>query len=257
MSRQPGVVCEDKFLLYKLHPGEDFDFFPLLTPLIETMKEWDAPSFKSPLRCAKREVFSLRTSLLAGAAAAAPESVIRRFAHVGDGALNVPPSTEKLGRQPQKARSVRLHMQVIAFSLPSPAGKTGAATADPPCRECRLRPSPKGLGRAKRRGCGDCVLPSSAPGSGRPRSPAEMSFFGVYLSNQHNVGVDQRRGEVPSFAVSIRGIPKGGRNRNLPPLWRAFSFCPLSLCTGKEKMDRETPKSRSKEKTAYRARIRD
>ena len=42
-----------------------------------------------------------------------------------------------------------------------------------------------------------------------------MSFFGVYLSNQHNVGVNQRRGEVPSFVVSIRGIPKGGRNRNL------------------------------------------
>ena len=49
---------------------------------------------------------------------------------------------------------------------------SGAAAADPPCRKCRLRPSPKGLGRAKRRGCGDCVLPSSAPGSGRPQSPA-------------------------------------------------------------------------------------
>ena len=64
-----------------------------------------------------------------------------------------------------------------ALDVPSPAGKTGAATA----------------------------------------APAEMSFFGVYLSNQHNDRVDLRRGEVPSFAVSIRGIPKGGRNRNLPP----------------------------------------
>ena len=34
---------------------------------------------------------------------------------------------------------------------------------------------------------------------------------------RHNDRVNQRRGEVPSFAVSIRGIPKGGRNRNLPP----------------------------------------
>ena len=69
-------------------------------------------------------------------------------------------------------------MQVIASSLSRPpAGKTGAATA----------------------------------------APAEMSFFGVYLSNLHNDREDQRRGEVPSFAVSIRGIPKGGRNRNLPP----------------------------------------
>jgi hypothetical protein len=47
MSRQPGVVCEDKFLLYKLHLGEDFDFFPLLTPLIETMKEGLIPSFNT------------------------------------------------------------------------------------------------------------------------------------------------------------------------------------------------------------------
>ena len=46
--------------------GEDFDFFPLLTPLIETMKEGDTPSFKSPLRCAKREAFFLRTSFPAG-----------------------------------------------------------------------------------------------------------------------------------------------------------------------------------------------
>ena len=106
-------------------------------------------------------------------------------------------------------------MQVIASSLSRPpAGKTGAAAADPPCRKCRLRPSPKGLGRAKRRGCGDCVLPSSAPGSGRPRSPAEMSFFGVYLSNQHNVGVNQRRGEVPSFVVSRMG--SRGREIEIP-----------------------------------------
>ena len=32
--------------------GEDFDFFPLLTPLIETMKEGDTPSFDSPRHCA-------------------------------------------------------------------------------------------------------------------------------------------------------------------------------------------------------------
>ena len=133
--------------------GEDSDFFPLLTPLIETMKEGHIPSFKSPLRCAKREVFSLRTSLPAGA-------------------------------------------------------------ADPPCRECRLRPSPKGLGRAKRRGCGDCVLPSSAPGSGRPRSPAEMPFRGDNLSIWYNDRVDQRRGEVPSFVVSRMG--SRGREIEIP-----------------------------------------
>ena len=39
--------------------GEDFDFFPLLTPLIETMKEGDTPSFKTPLHCAEREAFFL------------------------------------------------------------------------------------------------------------------------------------------------------------------------------------------------------
>ena len=77
--------------------GEDFDFFPLLTPLIETMKEGDTPSFKSPLRCAKREVFSLRTSLPAGAAAAAPECVIRQFAHTG--------TASSLSRPPQENRS--------------------------------------------------------------------------------------------------------------------------------------------------------
>ena len=39
--------------------GEDFDFFPLLTPLIETMKEGDTPSFKTPLRCAGLKAFCL------------------------------------------------------------------------------------------------------------------------------------------------------------------------------------------------------
>jgi hypothetical protein len=42
-----------------------------------------------------------------------------------------------------------------------------------------------------------------------------MPFSGDNLSIRYNDKVDQRRGEVPSFAVSIRGIPKGGRNRNL------------------------------------------
>ena len=73
-----------------------------------------------------------RHSRQGGSAAAATESAIRRFAHVGDGALDVPPSTEKLGRQPQKARSVRLHMQVIAFSLPSPRGENRCGD----CRTC-------------------------------------------------------------------------------------------------------------------------
>ena len=141
------------------------------------------PSFDPPCRRTGSRLSPLN-GISAGAAVAAPESAIRRFTPVWDGVL----------------------------TLPSPRRETGAA--NPPCRECRLRPSPKGLGRAKRRGCGDCVLPSSAPGSGRPRSPAEMSFFGVYLSNQHNDRVDQRRGEVPSFAVSIRGIPKGERERH-------------------------------------------
>ena len=36
-------------------------------------------------------------------------------------------------------------------------------------------------------------------------------------SSCRNVGVNQRRGEVPSFVVSIRGSFEGGRNRNLPP----------------------------------------
>ena len=48
-------------------------------------------------------------------------------------------------------------------------------------------------------------------------APAEMPFSGDNLSIPYDDRVDQRRGEVPSFAVSIRGIPKGGRNRNLPP----------------------------------------
>ena len=66
-------------------------------------------------------------------------------------------------------------------------------------------------------------------------APAEMSFFGVYLSNQHNVGVDQRRGEVPSFAVSIRGIPKGGRNRNLPPFGVLSLFVHFLFARAKRK----------------------
>ena len=65
--------------------------------------------------------------------------------------------------------------QVIALSTSRPpAGKTGAATA----------------------------------------APAKISFFGVYLSNQHNVGVDQRRGEVPSFVVSRMG--SRGREIEIP-----------------------------------------
>ena len=43
-----------------------------------------------------------------------------------------------------------------------------------------------------------------------------------------NGGVNQRRGEVPSFVVSIRGSFEGGRNRNLPPsnavLFATFSW---------------------------------
>ena len=66
-------------------------------------------------------------------------------------------------------------------------------------------------------------------------APAEMSFFGVYLSNQHNVGVDQRRGEVPSFAVSIRGIPRGGRNRNLPPFGVLSLFVHFLFARAKRK----------------------
>ena len=62
-----------------------------------------------------------------------------------------------------------------------------------------------------------------------------MSFFGVYLSNLHNDREDQRRGEVPSFADSRVGSRGGERRNPLPE--RAFSFCPLSLCTSKEKMD--------------------
>ena len=89
----------------KTQEGEDFDFFPLLTPLIETMKEGDTPSFKSPLRCADREAFSLRTSFLAGAAAAAPESVTQQFAHVGDGALDVPPPPQ--GKQVRRLPHLR------------------------------------------------------------------------------------------------------------------------------------------------------
>ena len=57
--------------------GEDFDFFPLLTPLIETMKEGDTPSFKTPLRCTDLETFRLRTLYPAGAAAAAPVCVFQ------------------------------------------------------------------------------------------------------------------------------------------------------------------------------------
>ena len=49
-------------------------------------------------------------------------------------------------------------------------------------------------------------------------APAEMSFFGVYLSNQHNIGVDQRRGEVPSFVVSIGGDSKGGKKSESLPV---------------------------------------
>ena len=78
------------------------------------------PSFKTPLRCADLEAFILQTSLLAGAACAAPESVTQQFAHARDGALDVPPSTEKQGRQPLKACHACLRIQVIASSLSRP-----------------------------------------------------------------------------------------------------------------------------------------
>ena len=76
--------------------GEDFDFFPLLTPLIETMKEGDTPSFKSPLRCTEKEAFFLRTSFPAG-----------------DRGLPLPGAEEGRTQSPQPRR----------FARPSPLGE--------------------------------------------------------------------------------------------------------------------------------------
>ena len=52
---------------------------------------------------------------------------------------------------------------------------------------------------------------------------------------RHNDRVNQRRGEVPSFAVSIRGIPKGGRNRNLPPFGVLSLFVHFLFARAKRK----------------------
>ena len=65
----------------------------------------------------------------------------------------------------------------------------------------------------------------------------EGLFVSGYLLDQYNVGVNQRRGEGPFFADSREGSRGGERRNPLPE--RAFSFCPFSLCTSKEKMDTE------------------
>ena len=87
----------------------------------------------------------------------------------------------------------------------------------------------------KNRG-GFLALPSPRRETGAAAAaPAEMPFSGDNLSIPHNDRVDQRRGEVPSFAVSIRGIPKGGRNRNLPPFGVLSLFVHFLFARAKRK----------------------
>ena len=180
MSKRKG---EEK---RRTQEGEDFDFFPLLTPLIETMKEGDTPSFKSPLRCAEKEAFSLRTSFLAG-----------------DCGLPLPGADEGRTQSPQPRR----------FARPSPLGEGrkrhsrqgGLAAAAPVSLrgDGRVRtPSHTGV---KRR----IALSGAATAA-----PAEMPFSGDNLSIPYDDRVDQRRGEVPSFVVSRMG--SRGREIEIP-----------------------------------------
>ena len=139
--------------------------------------------------------------------------MIKHCTYVGDGALDVPPSTEKLERQSQKARSVRLHMQEIAVSLPSPAKNR--------CGGCRstLPRMPFAALSQRARARKAARLRRLRPAFFCPRQRQAAILCGNAVQRRkrwirHNDRVNQRRGEVPSFVVSRMG--SRGREIEIP-----------------------------------------
>ena len=97
----------------------------------------------------------------------------------------------------------------------------------PPRRQQRIFAFPPPCGRATaafpghpqgNRGCGcrDCVLPSSAPDSGRPRSPARKLVRRRKASLSAQRRGDLKEGVSPSFIVSIRGVKRGKKSKSSP-----------------------------------------
>jgi hypothetical protein len=72
-----------------------------------------------------------------------------------------------------------------------------------------------------------------------------MSFFGVYLSNQHNDRVDQRRGEVPSFVVSRMG--SRGREIEIPSPGVLSLFVHFLFARAKRKWTLSRPQTRRRD----------
>ena len=105
------------------------------------------------------------------------------------------------------------------FAFPPPCGR---ATAAFPGHETAPSSSRASTGN---RGCGcrDCVLPSSAPGSGRPQSPARKLVRRLKASFSAQRRGDLKEGVSPSFIVSIRGVKRGKKSKSSPSCVLLFS----------------------------------
>ena len=106
------------------------------------------------------------------------------------------------------------------FAFPPPCGR---ATAAFPGHETAPSTSRASTGN---RGCGcrDCVLPSSAPGSGRPRSPAGKLVRRKKASFSVQRRRDLKEGVSPSFIVSIRGVKRIAALRCLWQIQQSRNF---------------------------------
>ena len=120
-----------------------------------------------------------------------------------------------------------------------------------------LRESDGGVSRAStgNRGCGcrDCVLPSSAPGSGRPRSPAGKLVRRKKASFSVQRRGDLKEGVSPSFIVSIRGVKRGKKSKSSPSCVVLFS--PLFSWTSKKKGERLLCRFAYQDRTPERKRL--
>ena len=153
------------------------------------MKEGDTPSFKSPLRCADREAFRLRTSFLAG-----------------DCGLPLPGADEGRTQSPQPRR----------FARPSPLG------------EGRKRHSRQGglaaAAPVSLRGDGMARTPSQYAQTAGSRIQVrrlphlrKCPFLACISQISTTTGWIKGGEKSPPLPFQLGGFQRGGRNRNLPP----------------------------------------
>ncbi len=132
----------------------------------------------------------------------------RKNSLTGDGLLDVPLSTGKQGLQ------AAIHLAANAVCGPLPKGSGAQSGAAAAIASFLLLP-PAAAGRDPLR---------------KSRSAARISRSGI------TTGWIKGGEKSPPLPFQLGGVLRGKGNRNPFPR-RAFSFCPLSLCTGKEKMD--------------------